>query len=291
LLALGFLTLPGPAFNDFLWSIDAIPFATVLWLPLVFPTMLIMTSILLADDVARVRAALGSMNRVLEERVESARAELARSYEQSRETEREAISAQERLRLVRDMHDGVGTRLTLLLSGLQKGVVSSPEIQQGVEEALEEMRLLIDAQSPNTATVVEAAANLRYRLEPRLAAAGVATVWQVQPAAEMITLPANATLHVLRIILECVSNAVRHGRARNVTLAFALQAEDFDGRRRDALVVSVGDDGAGIVCASPGTRGSGRGLANARARAAAVGGRFEIESCPGGTRACLVVPL
>lgn len=53
--------------------------------------------------------------------------------------------------------------------------------------------------------------------------------------------------------------------------------------------VMVIDDGIGTGNASLDTRGGGRGLANMRARAEAIGGRFTLESSPSGSIARLRV--
>ena len=289
ILLVGVLGQLGPAVHDILWIQGTGSFSSVLWMALSFPVVLIMTSVLLADDMAKTRAALGNMNKLLEARVAAARLDLEALYESRRAAEREAIGSEERLKLMRDMHDGVGTRLSLLLSGLTRGEISAGEVEDAVRASLEELHLLIDARGPSTATLIDALANLRYRLEPRLAAVGVETRWEIGTGAENLVLSAEATLHVLRIIQECITNAVRHGHARVVTLRI-----DHSGVRDEAATpfeILVIDDGIGVDKASVATKGGGRGLANVRTRADALGGTFTLHSDAAGTVARLVLPF
>lgn len=289
----GYLALIAPAVHDVLWIVGIAPFSSIVWSAISFPLQLVLISIVLADDLAKVRAALAGMNRVLEARVADARAELERLYQRRRASEREAVSTEERLRLMREMHDGVGTRLSLLLSGLNRGAISTEEVTLAVQGSLEELHLLLDARGPSTTTLIDALANFRYRLEPRLAAAGVETRWEVGDDAEKIVLSAEATLHVLRITQECISNAVRHGHARIVTLKVdylgELSPDSTDEVAVSSFEVMVIDDGVGLEQAAAATKGSGRGLANIKARADALGGVFSLRSGATGTVARLTV--
>ncbi|MBN9549632.1 MAG: hypothetical protein J0H31_12350, partial [Alphaproteobacteria bacterium] len=203
------------------------------------------------------------------------------------------IGAEERLRLMRDMHDGVGTRLSLLLSGLSRGEISIDEVTHAVRGSLEELHLLLDARGPNTATLIEALANLRYRLEPRLTALGVETRWEIDPGAESLVLSAEKTLNVLRIIQECITNSVRHGQARTVTLRIECLDEappgGGHGGNAPSFDISVIDDGIGIDNAVAATKGGGRGLANIKARAAALAAVFTLRSGASGTIARLTL--
>ena len=96
----------------------------------------------------------------------------------------------------------------------------------------------------------------------------------------------DSILHsILCIIRELVSNAIRHGRARNIHIAGAL-----DG---NALLFSVRDDGAGFdVAHHQGIADGHFGLEGIRERIDRLNGDFRLESAPGhGSSARIRIPL
>jgi signal transduction histidine kinase len=93
--------------------------------------------------------------------------------------------------------------------------------------------------------------------------------------------PARAT-EVVNVLREAISNSVRHGRPRTIT----IHAQRGDG----CVLLAVQDDGVGFD--PSGASGGGHGLANMQARAEALGGTTKIISAPGkGTRVLLTLPV
>ena len=90
----------------------------------------------------------------------------------------------------------------------------------------------------------------------------------------------NAGTEMLRMIQEALTNARRHSGALNVIVTLKVEEED--------MVAEVSDDGQGFgVGTSPGV-----GLKSMRERAAALGGKLEVESVVGeGTRVRLRVSV
>jgi signal transduction histidine kinase len=286
LIAAGMFAQIAPALHDLLWLTGYIPFSSAQWFPLSFPALFVVMGLVLADDIATTRRALREANTDLEQKVFAARMELNVMYERQRVQDSERFKLEERGRLMREMHDGVGTHLSLLLSGLQRGKLREEDVRDAVQLSMDELRLLLDARSPSTETLVEAISNLRHRLEPRLLLAGASTSWRVADKAEHAVLSAEATLHILRMIQECASNAVRHGQATHIGyhIFFRETAGNPD------LCIVISDDGCGPDEASPLTSGNGIGLDSIRTRATAVGGRFELERAGMQTLATITLP-
>src|SRR5262249_12297213 len=98
-------------------------------------------------------------------------------------------------------------------------------------------------------------------------------------------LPPEVEYNLLRIATEAVNNSVKHSGAGNieVTLHFT----------KDAVHLSVADDGSGLERSQLAGNGSGHyGLIGMRERAAQIGAQFDLESSPGrGTKVSLVLPL
>lgn len=187
-------------------------------------------------------------------------AELAASYQQLHAIEQRQTLARERQRLMQDMHDGLGSSLTGALRMAERGSAVA-DIEQVLRECMDELKLTIDSLEPMEADLTLLLATLRYRLQPRLSAAGISLHWQVQslPSLDWLT-PGNA-LHVLRIVQEVVSNILKHAQAEHIT--FSTETSEF------GVAVRVSDDGIGFV-PSQQISGSGRGVGNIRSRAAAL---------------------
>jgi signal transduction histidine kinase len=118
-------------------------------------------------------------------------------------------------------------------------------------------------------------------LATQTAAGGASLVRKLDPAATALIAPEQTT-DVVNILREAISNSLRHGRARTVTVRA--------GRGEGSVVLAVQDDGAGFDPAA--SRGPGHGLANMQARAGMLGGVVDVASVPGkGTRVLLTLPV
>lgn len=97
--------------------------------------------------------------------------------------------------------------------------------------------------------------------------------------------PGLTAHHLARIVQEAAHNAVRHGKARTVTVTIEFMPS--------AMRLVVADDGAGFAPASAaGAEGGHFGVQGMRERARKIGGELEVVSAPGqGTRITVTVPL
>lgn len=223
------------------------------------------------------------LNVDLEDMVEQKRRELQTQFERVRELERTQAIASERERLMRDMHDGLGGHLVSLLASIESGRSTAPELAATVRGALDDMRLMIDSLDPVDGDLNAVLAMYRDRLAPRLRTAGVDLQWDVGLLPPIPGLTPARVLHVLRLLQEAVTNAVKHGKASSIAVSAAT------GTRAEQAVVqiTVADNGAGfdVARARP-----GRGLTNMRRRAEEAGGALTIASAPdAGTRVSLAL--
>lgn len=198
--------------------------------------------------------------------------------------EREQVIATERTRLLHDLHDGLGSQLITALRMTRRDEVPRDEVARVIEDSLEDMRLIIDSLDLEERDLLPLLGNLRYRLEPRLNAIGVALHWDVEVLPELDYLTPETGLAIVRIVQEAVNNAVRHGNARNITVRARGTA--------DAVELSVRDDGQGFDTQRPRATGAPqRGLAAMRSRADRLGGTLAIASGAEGTSVALALPL
>lgn len=199
-------------------------------------------------------------------------------------------SVGERIRLGRELHDNISQTLyavCLTLESVQKKNTLAPPLGQRLDQCMTELRRLnqevraflveleparIHGQSfaGALADMVNAFSDeAGVRFEQRLDEEAVAVI------------PSAHVAEIMNILREAVSNSVRHGRARTVTV--------LAGRSDNEVAMAVQDDGAGFT---PTPGGNGHGLANMRARAAVLGGSLRIDSQPGkGTRVLLTLPV
>lgn len=197
---------------------------------------------------------------------------------------RERVRAQaeavtdERARIVRDMHDGLGSQLVGMLSAVESGGFTRDELLEELNEALSQLRLTIDSLEPIGEDLSSLLGQLRYRLDTRLRKAGFKVVWDVAPMPTETPLSASHLNHLQRLLYETFSNVIKHSRAASVW----VHASHDEATGMNLIVVR--DDGQGFETGRPG----GRGLSNLAHRAAQLGAALEVRSTPGqGTRVSL----
>jgi signal transduction histidine kinase len=199
-------------------------------------------------------------------------------------------SESERRRLSRDLHDSVGTTLSLVAlygtlaedrsSDAAEARRLAATIRDAARAGLSELRALMHAMPRSPATIEELAAGMalaaRRTAEP---AGAVLNVEVARGATTVVSGDLRSTL--VRVFQEAVHNAVRHGRARNISVRLAAG----DGW----VELEVADDGQGFD-AVPSTGGTG--IAGIRDRAREIGGEVTVESVSGGgARLLLAVPF
>ncbi|MFC9969307.1 sensor histidine kinase [Spirillospora sp. NPDC127200] len=190
-------------------------------------------------------------------------------------------AADERRRIARELHDGIGHHISMI--SVQAGVAlhrirrdpdqAAPAlgvIKEAGGTALRELRATlgvlrqVDGDAP--APGLDRAAGLVRHAE----AAGLAA--RLLVVGEQRALPPAADLAAYRILQEAVTNVIRHAGARAVVLTIAYDPA--------GLRLEIDDDGAG-----GGTGGStdgGSGIAGMRERARALGGDLSAGPVPGG---------
>ncbi|MCM5679165.1 histidine kinase [Schlegelella sp. S2-27] len=241
----------------------------------------------LVEDYSSTLARLRDINRNLQDAVERKQNELQLAFESRREVERHQAASAERDRILREMHDGLGGRLvgaialSQQLSPSADGIESPTlhQLRQALDDCLVELRLSLDSLEAEQCSIGEALAEMRFRVEPSLRAAGVRLVWNVDDEAVDAELRPGDTLQVLRIVREAFTNVIKHAQATVVWLTLA--------RAGHRIELTVLDNGL-LQRSTPGTRrlpampSGKRGLANMRQRAQHLGADIEIGPHPEG---------
>lgn len=263
----------GAAVHDLMLARGLMAAGAALALNWAGPLLLIALATPLVDGFVRVLREAEKARLELETRVRERELLLKRNFERLRESERAQAQAQERSRIMQDMHDGLGSQLLSSLMLVERGAVSNQQVAQILRESIDDMRLAIDALSAEDAGLLSALGNLRFRMEPRLRAAGIELMWDARGLPEEIDVDPDAVLPILRIAQEALTNALKHSRGRAVGVVLQMER----GGDADWFVVRVTDDGRGIT----GDGVGGRGLLNMRNRAQRIGAVLKLETVPG----------
>lgn len=196
---------------------------------------------------------------------------------------------EERKRLRRDLHDGLGPALAGIALGLDaaRNIVGTGDpptddllrdLRDETLSCVTEVRRIVDDLRPpilHELGLLAALTTFADRLSSRDDRLVVA-VWSPDPLPE---LPPAVEVAAYRIATEAVTNVARHARAR--TCVIRLQAADV-------LRLEVRDDGIGIGS----RRGQGVGLSSMAQRANELGGQCTVDRAgDGGTRVRACLPL
>lgn len=203
-------------------------------------------------------------------------------------TERELVLAQERARSARELHDGLGHRLTLVAMSLefaQRTQHRDPERAWAEvstaaltnQEALDEMRLWARALNPPTLSPGVGGAAAFDAIAEAFRGTGLEVAVTHRGTDDL--LPEQVTLFATRFVQEGLTNVLRHARASTVAVEVIQSPQQ--------VRISMRDDGRGAEVPH-----DGFGLRSLRERAADLRGTLVSGSVPdGGWQLVVVLPL
>ncbi len=212
-----------------------------------------------------------------------------------------SVLEEERRRLRRDLHDGLGTQLaavSIQASAMRALIESDPaaaeaiaaEIRTELKSAVGDIRRLVHGLRPPALDELGLVGALRQRalqygaggLQQNLDVANPgesALVVIVDAPRDLLSLPAAVEVAAYRIADEALANVARHAAARTCTVRLVVDS--------DALVLTVEDDGMGL----PLDRTAGIGLFSMRERAEELGGLLSLATGSSGHGTCLTARL
>lgn len=210
--------------------------------------------------------------------------------------ERSAVQAMldgqenERRRLARDLHDGIGPLLSTLkmyIEHLEPAVQSgsAPDYRSIVSltnTLTQEVRNISHALMPNAVEDFGLAAALQNLCE-QAEAGGKSTVQFFSLGMQQRLEPVTE-LALYRIGQELLNNAIKHAKAKHISLQII--------RHRNSVVLMVEDDGQGFDALALDRAQSGIGLQNIETRVRSLNGTFALDTQPGrGVTATVEIPL
>ena len=222
------------------------------------------------------------------ERKEAARGELLRKILTAQEEERK--------RIARELHDETTQSLLGLLMKLDAASRTPAEASETINDILMDVRKLaaetldsvhriIFDLRPSVLDDLGLLSALRLYAETRLGSVGIKV--RVELTGEDRALAPQIETALFRVVQEAIANIVRHAEAQNAVISVEFE---------DATVrIEVEDDGKGFdveAVRRQADKALGLGLLGMEERIALLGGRFHIDSNPGGgARLVMEVPL
>jgi signal transduction histidine kinase len=194
---------------------------------------------------------------------------------------------EERRRLRRDLHDGLGPKLAaqaLKLDAARTMIDTKPErakhvlgeVKGDIRTTIEDIRHLVYGLRPPALDELGLVAAVRECARRFESPDGPVITLDVR--GEVPTLPAAAEVAVYWIVNEAVTNVTRHASARHCVVTLGI------GER--SMLLSVVDDGVGL-----GEWRAGVGTSSMAERAAELGGTLRLQSRHRGTELHVVIPL
>lgn len=203
---------------------------------------------------------------------------LRRLAEQKRVAMLEAIEA-ERLRISRELHDGVAQRLaaaSLHVSAALRALKPTPQpallrrsldkIEEMLRSAVEELLAVASGMRPPAMEIAGIESQIKHLAE--CMRSGEVEISVDAPGSLLDRGEEN--IHIYRIVQEALSNSLRHSGCSSVSIT----AEERNG----GTYLKISDDGCGFDQSDPQARGTG--LANMEDRARVMGGNLIVRSKP-----------
>jgi PAS domain S-box-containing protein len=199
---------------------------------------------------------------------------------------------QERRRLARDLHDGLGQELAVAKMVLDKMIMQKSvqppeeawtEASGIVDRAIQQVRSMSHLLHPPLLDEVGLLSALSWYVEGLTKRSGIETSLEVQPG-DFPRLAAEVETAVFRIVQEALTNVFRHSEASKVWITLS--------QRKGTIVVAVRDDGKGIGkrIAELQPDSVGVGIGGMKQRAKEFGGELRLTNAHPGTLVELVIP-
>ncbi|MBB4079161.1 signal transduction histidine kinase [Lewinella aquimaris] len=241
----------------------------------------------LATDVTENRMARDALSTLTEQQITKEKERVLQRAQQTTEAQEK-----ERLRVARDLHDGVGQNLTALKFSLESMKLDDPERSRADLDRLKELageiirgvRMATFNLRPPELSDYGLAATLERMARELSRLTGERVVFENDNFSAKLS-PA-AELNLYRITQEAVNNAIKYAGANYILVTLSAGEE--------LVSITVDDDGRGFdpETVKSRTDGSGLGLASMEDRIAQLRGRLFIRSSPEtGTRITINVPL
>jgi len=189
----------------------------------------------------------------------------------------------ERRRLSRELHDGVGPYLTSLKHYIENKVENESkkmEMKKIVDDTISEIRLMSNALMPASIDDFGIGATLTNFIENLKKSTAVIIEYEDLTQQENTNITSLQAINLFRISQELINNSLKHANAKNIRITLS----EFD----EFISLFYFDDGMGF---DSNTVKLGLGINNIKERVAICNGKIAINSVPGKTTFEIELPI
>jgi len=276
ILSLAILTALVLGFHDWYTRLSLQQFSSPVLMHLGPPIMLMAIAWILSIRFMAAMDKIEGFNVTIVERIQETTERLNTKHQQLQVLLQQEIKENERNRIMKDLHDGLGNYLMAAHSIARIKQVDHG-LQQALNDALFWLRTSIDTLANEDADMSTLLGTFRHRIEPQLAACGITLHWHMDDISSY-QLPTEHKLHLIRIIQESITNVIKHAAAS--TLHIMVHHKE-----NGSISLSIQDNGCGILSTQ-----QGHGLKNMQERIDILGGSMQINALPSGTQLIFTLP-
>jgi signal transduction histidine kinase len=189
----------------------------------------------------------------------------------------------ERRRLSRELHDGIGPYLTSLKHYIENKVeneLKKSEMKKIVDDTIAEIRLMSNALMPSSIDDFGIGVTLTNFIESLKKATAVTIEYEDLTLQDNSKITNHQAINLFRISQELINNSLKHSKAKNIRISLS----EFD----DFISLFYFDDGIGFNFS---TVKLGLGINNIKERVEICNGKIAINSTPGKTTFEIELPV
>lgn len=202
-------------------------------------------------------------SQILQKSLKEQQHSLDEQHEELLKFESERVVLDERNRIIRELHDGIGGQL---MGALALSENKNDLIEKQVRYALDELRVIMDSLDPES-DFFTMLGMFRQRIEKDLLKNNIKLIWKVDSTPEVLLKSPEKSLEAMRIIQEAVANIIKYAQANEIILIVSRSS------------IAVSDNGLGIIK----NHKQGRGMRNMKWRAEKLNAEFVVNSSKSGT--------
>lgn len=251
------------------------------------PLLIVMARVHLlkyGESIQRVKEA----NQVLADSLRRREMELTLAYDRQSGLERREAAQEERERLYRELHDGIGSRLVTTLFSVRDGHLNAAQLEQNLLDLLQGVRSLVSNSPQREEREFQ---NILFdycvNLDSLLSGKDFQLEYEVPSGQEFVLLEDGAK-ELLRVVEETVANTLKYANATRVTIR--MQQTDH------SMSLRITDNGRSALAQSLPQRpafgtSTGMGLTHMRKRMESLGGQFDFQLTDTGAVTRVELPL